>query len=114
MLIILVLATKYELKRLEYPIKRNNDMATTITTDENGEETSKDDAIQWPIQVTFKLQPDLNINKQLVKIMYWDDASNSWKSDGVSDMQLNLKDMTCSFRTIHFKPTAILQVSYMS
>ncbi len=75
-----------------------------------GDEDDDDVSLQamWPAAITFVIPQGLYIHKEAAKVMWWDEGTRAWSSDGVDDVEWT--PQAIKFRTLHFTPIAITQV----
>ncbi|KAG5463404.1 MAG: hypothetical protein BJ554DRAFT_7855, partial [Olpidium bornovanus] len=117
---VAVLTPTSHLKRIEYPFPRQ-------ATDPAEEDT--DDATwaaQWPTQITHALPKGVFLHPDSVTVKYWSAENKRWQDDGVEDniatpRQSHQLTSTSPgapehnqvrFRTIHFKPSAVVQDAF--
>ncbi|KAI9138734.1 hypothetical protein BKA69DRAFT_1089659 [Paraphysoderma sedebokerense] len=58
--------------------------------------------VTYPLRSGMFLTPEANV-------MYWDETEKGWKGDGIVSVELGGDRGYVRFKTIHFKPTAIVQ-----
>lgn len=94
------------LKKQEYPFKR-----ITQETNEEEEEGTTTDANICLAQISFQINPDMFIQQDFARIMYWNSELGKWANDQIEDTEIDMAKGMVKFKTGHFKPTAIVQVA---
>lgn len=100
-----VMQVTEEAKRLEYPFPKS---AVDIIDDDPDSATSM---MQWPAAVSYKIPNSFTIQHDAVALGWWDEKTKSWSTDGVEDIDIALSTGVIRFRSCHFAPTAVIQVS---
>lgn len=53
------------------------------------------------------------LKPELAKVMYFNQASRSWEDDNITDVEIDIDSGEVRFKTTHFKPTAVVQHTYI-
>ncbi|KAI8812586.1 hypothetical protein BJ742DRAFT_792944 [Cladochytrium replicatum] len=92
-----------QLKKLSYPFKK--------LEAEAAEEEAESPTSAWPTQVIFTLPRGLRIG-QRATVCYWAEDFKCWANDEIRDIEIDPDNGIVKFRSIHFKPTAVVQPTY--
>ncbi|KAJ3332244.1 hypothetical protein HDU76_000835 [Blyttiomyces sp. JEL0837] len=101
-----ILSPTGKLKDITYPFKK------TVTEAAEEEKEGVADVNIWPAQVCYEIFPQCFIHKESAKVMYWDESLKSWSEENIGDVEINIEMGQVKFRTIHFRPTALVQSTY--
>ena len=98
-----ILSPDGDLKRLDYPFKK----ASAEMAEEEGDPTN--DAEMWPMNISFPIPPNVCVDKESVKVMYWNEEYRMWDDHGITDDDIDLELGRVRCRTVNFAPTAVVQ-----
>ena len=92
------------IRHVDYPFAK----ISAEAADEEGNNV-QDDTI-WPTTVSFQIPPGCSIHQESAQIMWWDASQGNWRKEGITDDEIDGESGKIKFRTIHFAPTALVQV----
>ncbi|KAJ3130161.1 triosephosphate isomerase [Nowakowskiella sp. JEL0407] len=95
------------LKKVQYPFKK----PVSDPAEAESEELS-DDSI-WTMSVSLNIPRDLNLHKEITTVMFWDEDQCRWSNDSINDVEIDQGSFTLRFKTIHFKPTALVKPTFV-
>ncbi|KAI9209837.1 uncharacterized protein BJ171DRAFT_485169, partial [Polychytrium aggregatum] len=101
-----ILSSEGSLYRCVYPFKK------PIVEGEKEEDASAADLTIWPMHVTYELYPGMFLNTATAKVMAWNPDTELWDDDNITDVEIDIDLGQVKFRTLHFRPTALIQGLY--
>ncbi|KAJ8325166.1 hypothetical protein O5D80_006120 [Batrachochytrium dendrobatidis] len=101
-----ILSPDGNLKKLEYPFKK----AAAEITEEDAQ--AANDAQMWSTLISFPIPSNVNLDRNSVKVMFWNAEYKMWDDEGITDDDIDLEAGIVKCRTTHFCPTAVVQNTY--
>ncbi|TPX57393.1 hypothetical protein PhCBS80983_g03887 [Powellomyces hirtus] len=113
-----MLAKEGKITTLPYPFKKET------TEDDEDAKAAEEDAEEpltpttaaasdiWPMLVSFQVDAGCLLHQESATIRWWNEATNVWDEEGISDIEIDKETSIVKFRTIHFAPTAMVQYTY--
>jgi hypothetical protein len=101
----------FALKRLDYPFKKESTEETKVPPAENQEET-RDNLNTQQLNIKFCLPSDSMITRDTCKVMYYDENTKSWSANDISAVEIDEGTREVKFTTLHFRPTALIQLRF--
>lgn len=98
----------HNVQRLPYPIPPAG--ATTVTAVEGGGVPGAQGGDEVPpIRITLPISKGIVVLDDCPKFGWWDEHGESWRTDGISDVQFDSETFSLSFNTVCLTKFALLQ-----
>ena len=64
--------------------------------------------------INYNLPPGCLVDKKSAKVMMWNSLKKCWDDDNITETDYDTETGKVRFRSLHFAPTALVQVTLSS